>query len=124
VDSTTVICAYEDDPNDENYLPLKENYEILSASTTQDGNKLSVIRLPMPERVMNAGGKRLPASYANFYIGNGVVMVPIFGGSRDASALKIIQDAFPGRKVVGIPCTQVVNGLGTIHCISQQQPSL
>ncbi|HWQ19045.1 MAG TPA: agmatine deiminase family protein [Methanotrichaceae archaeon] len=124
VGSTTVLCAYEDDPNDENYRALKENYEILSASTTQDGNKLNVIKLPMPERVRSGSGKRLPASYANFYIGNGVVMVPTFGRPRDASALKIIQGVFPDRKVVGIRCTEMVNGLGTIHCISQQQPSL
>ena len=65
---------------------------------------------------------RLPASYANFYIGNDVVMVPVFGHENDKVALKIIQDVFPERKVVGINCREVVQGLGTIHCISQQQP--
>ena len=66
--------------------------------------------------------RRLPASYANFYIGNDVVMVPVFGHKNDKVALKIIQEAFPERKVVGINCREMVHGLGTVHCISQQQP--
>ncbi len=121
VDPTTVLCAYEDDPEDENYLTLKENYEILSGSTDQDGRPLKVIKLPMPGDVSKE--KRLPASFANFYIGNEVVLVPIFGQKNDQEALRIIQDVFPNRKVVGINCKEMVNGLGTIHCISQQQPA-
>jgi len=120
VNPTTVLCAYEEDPEDENYLPLKDNYEILSRATDQDGNPLKVIKLPMPGRV--GGEERLPASYANFYIGNGVVLVPIFGNRNDSMALTIIQEAIPERRVVGINCREVAYGLGTIHCISQQQP--
>lgn len=122
VNPTTVLCAFEEDPEDENYLPLKENYEILSAASDQDGNPLRVIKLPMPGRV--GGEERLPASYANFYIGNEVVLVPIFGHRNDSLALKIIQEAIPERTVVGINCTQMAYGLGTIHCVSQQQPEV
>ncbi|MCX6678136.1 MAG: agmatine deiminase family protein [Methanothrix sp.] len=120
VNPTTVLCAYEDDPEDENYPALKQNYELLCRETDQDGHPLTVIKLPMPGRV--GAEPRLPASYANFYIGNEVVMVPVFGHENDKAALKIIQEAFPERKVVGINCREMVHGLGTIHCISQQQP--
>jgi len=121
VNPTTVLCAYEDDPEDENFLPLRKNYELLCQETDQDGSPLMVIKLPMPGRV--GAECRLPASYANFYIGNDVVMVPVFGHKNDKAALKIIQEAFPERKVVGINCREMVHGLGTIHCISQQQPT-
>ena len=120
VNPTTVLCAYEDDPEDENFLPLKQNYEMLCRETDQDGLPLTVIKLPMPGRV--GVERRLPASYANFYIGNDVVMVPVFGHKNDSVALKIIQEAFPSRRVVGINCREMVHGLGTVHCISQQEP--
>lgn len=122
VDPTTILCAYEDDPEDDNYQALKENYEILSRSADQDGQKFKVIKLPMPGRIGEE--RRLPASYANFYIGNDVVLVPTFGHKNDQGALRIIQEAFPGRKVVGIDCKEMVHGFGSIHCISQQQPAL
>lgn len=122
VNPTTVLCAYEDDIEDENYPALKENYEILSKALDQDGRPLKVIKLPMPGAVGDEG--RLPASYANFYIGNGAVLVPIFGHKNDKKALRIIQETFPDRKVVGINCREIVHGFGTIHCISQQQPAL
>jgi len=121
VNPSTVLCAYEDDPEDENYQVLKENYELLCQETDQDGNPLKVIKLPMPGFV--GMERRLPASYANFYIGNDVVMVPMFGHKNDKAAQKIIQEAFLDRKVVGINCKEMVNGLGTVHCISQQQPA-
>jgi agmatine deiminase len=122
VDPTTVLCAYEDDPEDENYLALKENYELLSSSTDQDGQKLKVIKLPMPGDIGEE--RRLPASYANFYIGNEVVLVPLFGHKNDKEALRIIQEVIPNRKVVGINCREMVSGQGAIHCISQQQPAI
>ena len=121
VNPTTILCAYEDDPEDENFLPLKQNYELLCRETDQDGCPLKVIKLPMPGKV--GAQRRLPASYANFYIGNDVVMVPVFGHRNDSVALKIIGEAFPERKVVGINCREMVHGLGTVHCISQQQPT-
>ena len=118
----TVLCAYEEDVADENYGVLKENYEILCASLDQDGNELRVIKLPMPGFV--GDDERLPASYTNFYIGNSVVLVPTFGHKNDLKATRIIQEAIPDRRVVGINCRELVYGLGTIHCISQQQPAL
>lgn len=122
IDPNTVLCAFEDDPEDENFLPLKQNYEQLCQETDQDGRPLKVIKLPMPGIIGEE--HRLPASYANFYIGNEVVMVPVFGHDNDQKALLIIQDAFPDRKVVGINCREMVHGLGTVHCISQQQPKV
>lgn len=123
VNSTTVLCAYEENKNDENYPILKENYEILIESKDQEGDSLNIIKLPMPGFVGDEQG-RLPASYANFYIGNKVVLVPIFGHENDELALKIIKKVFPERKVVGINCIDLVYGLGAIHCITQQQPAL
>lgn len=122
VNPTTIVCAYEEDEKDENHALLKENYELLLNSVDQNGNKLNIVKLPMPG-VIKYEGKRLPASYANFYIGNSVVLVPIFGHKKDKKALATIQKLFPERKVVGINCADLVYGLGTLHCISQQQPS-
>jgi agmatine deiminase len=121
VNPTTVVCAFEDDEADENYAALKENYDILLGSVDQDGNKLNIIKLPMPHAVDDEG--KLPASYTNFYIGNSVALVPIFGHKNDEQALQILQKLFTDRKVVGIDCADLVHGFGTIHCISQQQPS-
>jgi len=121
VDPVTVLCAYEDDPEDENYLPLKHNYELLCQETDQDDRPLKVIKLPMPARL--GVERRLPASYANFYIGNDAVLVPVFGDKNDGRALQIIQEAFPERAVVGISCREMVAGLGAVHCVSQQQPA-
>ena len=122
VGPTPVVCALEENEDDENYAILQENYEILTASTDQDGNPLTVIPLPMPGRV--GGAKRLPASYANFYIGNRVVLVPVFKHPNDEIAIARLRQVFPDREVVGIDCTAMVAGLGAIHCISQQQPSV
>jgi agmatine deiminase len=116
-----VLSSCEEDQEDENYEALRENYEILRRETDQDGRRLEVTRLPMPDYVGRDG--RLPASYANFYIGNHVVLVPAFGHENDSKALAIIGDAFPGRRAVGIDCRAMVAGLGAIHCITQQQPA-
>src|SRR3989344_3934880 len=123
VNPNTVLCAFEENEDDENYGILKENYDILMNSKDENGNKLNVIKIPMPGYVKDDGGKRLPASYANFYISNKVVLVPIFNHENDAKALGIIQKCFPNQKIVGIGCRDLVYGLGTLHCISQQQPS-
>ncbi len=123
VNQVTLLCAYEDDKDDENCSILKNNYEILENSTDQDGNKFNIIKLPMPGYVSD-GETRLPASYANFYIGNDVLLVPVFGHENDQKAMGIIQDCFPTRTTVGIHCVDLVHGLGTIHCISQQQPAI
>lgn len=122
VNPSTILCAYEEDETDENYHILKENYEILLESKDQDGNSLNIIKLPMPGFV--GDGQSLPASYANFYIGNKVVPVPVFGHENDKQALNIIQKVFPDRDAIGINCKDLVYGLGSIHCITQQQPSV
>lgn len=125
VNEDTVICAIEDDINDENYEALKENYEILLNSFIKDengGNKaLKIITVPMPGRIDSEIS--LPASYTNFYIGNSFLLVPVFGTKNDNTALEILRGIFKTRKVIGIDCKAMVYGLGTIHCISQQQPS-
>ncbi|MGI0082398.1 MAG: agmatine deiminase family protein [Nitrosopumilaceae archaeon] len=123
----TVLCAYEEDENDENYSILKENYEILLKSTDQDGNKLKVIKVPMPPAIhSNVRGEktRLPVSYLNFYVANKAVLVPTYGHKNDKTALRIIQRVFPGRKVIGIDCRDLVYGMGAIHCVMQQQPTV
>ena len=121
VNPTTIVCAYQDDEGDEDFNVLKENYQILCRSVDQDGNKIKVVKLPMP-KVISEEGQRLPASYTNFYIGNEKVLVPIFDHKNDTEAMAILQELFPTRKVVGIRCVDLVYGFGTIHCISQQQP--
>ena len=126
-DPETVLCAFEEDESDENYLALKENYEILLQSPDQDGKKLKVIKVPMPPHILSTvrdEKTRLPASYLNFYVANKVVLVPTYKHKNDRVALKIIQKQFPGRKAVGIDCTDLIYGMGAIHCVMQQQPLL
>ena len=117
----TVVTVMEDDPGDENHAPLQENRERLAAMRLPDGRPLKVIELPMPEAVFR-DDERLPASYANFYIGNRAVLLPVFGGPRDEEAAATIARCFPGRRVVGINCRDIVVGLGTLHCLTQQVP--
>jgi agmatine deiminase len=121
VNPTTVVCAYEGG-NNENAEALKNNYKILRQSIDQDGKKLKIIKLPMPENI-ECKNKRLPASYTNFYIGNKTVLVPTFKSKNDKVALSILKKQFPKRKVVGVDCVDLICGFGAIHCISQQQPS-
>jgi agmatine deiminase len=115
VNENTVLCALEDDPSDDNYETLKENHGRLKTLN------VNVVPLPMPGYV-GAHDARLPASYANFYIGNDAVVVPVFGHRNDQRALDIIQGCFPTRIVVGVNASAMVYGLGTIHCCSQQEP--
>jgi agmatine deiminase len=123
VGPSTVVCAYETDVADANYPALHDNYEILRQSTDQDGKPLTVIKLPMPAKVTDEE-ERYPASYTNFYIGNTVVIVPVFNDPHDTGALHIIQDIFRDRKVVGIDARALVEGYGTFHCSTQQQPKI
>src|SRR5207247_2374395 len=113
--------ALEDDPADTNYKPLRENYERLQKMTDQDGKPLEVIPLPMP-RPIHHDGQHLPACYCNFYIANGVVIVPQFDDVADPRVLEILAKPFPTRKVVGLPARDLVWGLGAFHCITQQEP--
>lgn len=123
VNPATVLCAVEEDPADENHALLQENLRILKSATGQDNKPLNVIELPMPGHIGDDQG-RLPASYANFYIGNSVVLVPTFGTPNDTRALDIIQSQFKTRRIIGIDCSHIVYGLGTLHCITQQQPAI
>lgn len=127
VNPRTVLCAFEEDESDENHQILKENYEILLKSTDQDGNKLKIIKMLTPPSIRSRvrGEKtRLPASYLNFYVANKVVLVPTFRDKKDRLALRIIQKQFQSRKVIGIDCSDLIYGMGAIHCIVQQQPAV
>jgi len=121
VSPTTVVCAYEENPKDGNYAALHENYEILSKATDQENNPFILVKLPMPAPVV-FDGERYPASYTNFYIGNTVVVVPVFDDPNDEKALAILRKLFPGREVVGVNARAMVEGSGTFHCATQQQP--
>jgi agmatine deiminase len=116
-----VVAAVESNQHDENYQPLQENLQQLKRSTDQDGHPLEVVELPMPAPVIFRG-QRLPASYANFYIANGIVLVPTFNDPNDRYALNILAELFPDREIVGIHCGDFIWGLGAIHCMTQQQP--
>lgn len=123
VNQNTVVCVFGEDSEDINYNALKENYELLKNMKDENGNKLNVIKLPMPG-FLGEEGRRLPASYANFYIGNSAVAVPVFGHENDKKALSVLRGLFPNRKVVGINCKAMAHGLGALHCVSQQEPSV
>ncbi len=123
VNENTVLTVVESNPLDENYLLLKENLERLKQMTLLDGRKLNIVQLPMPSPVIFED-TRLPASYANFYIANAAVIVPIFNDVNDQKALDIIQGCFPDRPVVGINSVDIIWGLGSFHCLSQQEPAV
>ena len=123
VSADTVVTVIEDDPHDENYTLLKENYERLLTMKDQDGQRLRIVTLPMPgERYID--DQRVPMSYANFYIANKSVLVPTYRHANDAKACEILQQLFPERRVVGLDCTDLIWGLGSIHCVTQQQPAI
>jgi agmatine deiminase len=113
----TVVTVIEPDKSDANHEPLKENLARLRAR-----RDLRVATLPVPEPVFFAG-QRLPASYANFYVANGLVLVPVFADKNDVPALRTLSRLFPEREVIGIPCRDLVLGLGTLHCMTQQEPA-
>ncbi len=122
VNEQTVVTVVESDPADPNYEPLRENLERLQGSTDQDGRSLEVVTLPMPAPVV-FDDQRLPASYANFYIANGLVIVPTFNDPADGQALSTLSELFPDRQVVGVHARDLVWGLGTLHCLTHEQPA-
>ena len=122
VNPTTVVTIVEDDPKDTNYVPLQENLTLLKTMKDQDGRPLRVETLPIPAPIY-FDSQRLPASYANFYIANKIVIVPTFNDANDRVALNTLAGLFPDREVVGIACRDLVLGLGTLHCMTQQQPA-
>ncbi len=121
VNRTTVILAEAHDSRDPNHHILEENRERLEQARLEDDTRLNVVRLPMPAP-LHFDGVRLPASYANFYIANAAVLVPTFNDPQDRVALGILADLFPDRPVIGIHAVDLVWGLGTLHCLTQQQP--
>ena len=123
VNPNTVVTVVEENPEDENYSILLENLKLLEQMTLENGEKLQIVTLPMPKLVIYED-QVLPASYANFYIANKKVIVPIFNDANDGKALEILQNCFPDRKVIGIDSVDLIWGLGSFHCLSQQEPAL
>jgi agmatine deiminase len=123
VSPDTIVTAVESDPNDPNYEPLRENIRRLRSATDQNGKPIAIVELPMPSPVIFEK-RRLPANYANFYIANGVVLVPVFNDANDRFALDILADLFPDREVVGIYSGDLIWGFGAMHCMTQQEPAL
>ncbi len=119
---TTIVAAVEPDASDPNHAPLAENLSRLKAARTLDGRQFDLVELPMPRAVIFSG-QRLPASYANFYIANDLVLVPTFHDPNDRIALNTLAEVFPDREVIGIHSIDLAWGLGTLHCMTQQQPT-
>jgi len=123
IDESTVVTVVEEDEDDANYAPLRDNRALLDKMTTADGTELMVLEMPMPRKIVR-DGHRLPASYANFYIANKVVLLPTYCDAHDKWAVAVLTKAFPGRKVVPIDCRELIWGLGAFHCLTQQQPQV
>ena len=124
VNATTVVTAVEEDPADENYEILQDNLRRLQTMRDQNNRSLNIVLLPMPG-VVEHEGQRLPVSYANFYIANAVVLLPTYRHKKnDQLAKDILQKSFPDRRVIGIDSTNLIWGLGSFHCLSQQQPAV
>jgi agmatine deiminase len=119
----TVVTVVETNEKDSNYEPLQTNLSLLKKMRLSDGSKLNILRLPMPPRVERED-RRLPASYANFYIGNRVVLVPAFDAPSDKKVVSTLKKCFPDRNIVPIDCRNLVWGLGAFHCLTQQQPAV
>jgi agmatine deiminase len=122
VNPTTMVCVVEEDENDPNYLCLKKNFDHLKTVTDQDDKPLEIIALPMPGHI-GSPSERLPASYANFYIANHCVLVPVYNHPNDKQALAILAPLFPEREIIPIPSTTIIWGLGGVHCLTKQQPA-
>lgn len=121
INDDTVITVVEENKADENHALLKANLHQLKAMRLLNGKQLNIIELPMPDKIIYEE-QRLPGSYANFYISNGHVIIPTFRSDNDEKALQIISSCFPGRETVGIDSTDIIWGLGSFHCLSQQEP--
>ena len=122
VNSTTMVCAVEEDEEDPNYPCLKKNFDRLRSATDQDDKPLEIVALPMPGYI-GSPSERLPASYANFYIANHCVLVPVYDHPNDKQALAILAPLFPEREIIPIPSTTLIWGLGGVHCLTKQQPT-
>jgi agmatine deiminase len=123
VGRSRVITVVDDNPADPNTAILAENLATLRSLRDEDGHPLDIVELPMPQKHRDWQGHRLPSSYANFLILNGAVLMPTFDDPRDADAAAVLSSVFPGRKVVPVDCSDLIIGLGSVHCLSQQQPA-
>jgi agmatine deiminase len=123
VNENTVVTVVETDTNDENYEPLQENLAALKKLRLENGKQMNIVELPMPSAIVFED-MRLPASYANFYISNKYVVVPTFRDKNDEKALTILESVFKGRTVIGLDSLDIIWGLGSFHCLSQQEPSV
>jgi agmatine deiminase len=123
VDANTIVTVVEANRADENHAPLAENLDRLRAARNRDGQPFRIVELPLPSPVVFEG-QRLPASYANFYIANGLVLVPTFNDTYDRHALNTLAEVFPRHRTVGIHCLDFIWGLGALHCMTQQQPAV
>lgn len=122
VDRTTILTVIEKNPEDPNHDALRKNLSLLQQMRLEDGSAPKVVTLPMPSRI-DRENLRLPASYANFYIANQCVLLPVYSDPNDAEALQILKSVFSSRDIVPIDCRELIWGLGAFHCLTQQQPS-
>jgi agmatine deiminase len=123
VAANTVVTMIEQNGQSENYAPLHANLGRLKNTRTSDGQKLEIVEIPMPRPVVFEG-RQLPASYANFYIANGAVLVPVFNDPNDRVALNTLAHLFPAREIIPIYCGDLIWGFGALHCMTQQQPAI
>jgi len=122
-DDDTIVCAVEDDEDDPNHASMARNLEQLKRLRKPDGQPYRVVELPLPQRRMELNGQRLPPTYANFYLGNGFVVVPTYDDANDEQALEVLRPLFPGREVIGLPAVSLITGGGAFHCVTQQRPA-
>lgn len=122
-DDRTIVCAVAEDENDANFGPMRNNLTMLQTLRDEKGDPYTVIELPLPKETLEFGGVRLPPTYANFYVGNGFVVVPQYGDTNDERALTILRPLFPGREVIGLSSRALITGGGSFHCVTQQQPT-
>lgn len=118
----TIITSVCEDKNDSNYVPMQENLEILKKARQEDGHPYTLVELPLPTQKLYVGDERLPMTYANFYIGNGFVVMPTYNEANDQRALNILQNTFPEHKVIALTSLGIMAGGGSFHCVTQQQP--
>ena len=122
-DDGTIVTSVCEDKNDANYKPLQENLTLLQTIRQPSGAPYTIVELPLPKKRIDLEGERLPLTYANFYIGNGFVVVPMYEDDNDARALDILQNVFKDREVIGLPSRGLITGGGSFHCVTQQQPT-
>lgn len=122
-DDDTIVCAVEVDESDPNHATMAHNLQLLKALRKPDGSPYRVIELPLPAKRIELEGERVPPTYANFYVGNGFVVVPTYNDVNDERALNILRPLFPGREVIGLPAENLITGGGAFHCVTQQRPA-